>query len=85
MPNARNLSPDDIARLMPVDPDDIRQSIAHGPRYKGRKRMRQDDSMAAIAADHLVKFLEARGYVLMKRPPSPTDWGSAQSKIPMKD
>jgi hypothetical protein len=86
MPNARDLSPDDIARLVPVDPDDIRQSIAHGLRYDGRKRVRHaDDSMAAIAADHLVKFLEARGYVLMKRPPSPTDWVSAHSTIPMKD
>jgi hypothetical protein len=74
MPNAPPLSPDDISRLVPVDPDDIRQSTAHGLRYDGRKRMRHaDDSLAAIAADHLVRFLEARGYVVLKRPPSPTD------------
>jgi hypothetical protein len=86
MPNAPTLSPDEISRLIPVDPDDIRQSIAHGLRYDGRKRMRHaDDSMAAIAADHLVKFLEARGYVVLKRPPSPTDWISAHSTIPMTE
>jgi hypothetical protein len=62
MPNAKNLSPDEIARLTPADPDDIRQSIAHGLRYDGRKRVRHaDDNMAGIAADHLVRFLEARG------------------------
>jgi hypothetical protein len=86
MPNAQDLSPDDIARLIPADPDDIRQSIAHGLRYDGRKRVRRaDDSMAAIAADHLVRFLEARGYVVMKRPPSASDWISPHTTIPMTD
>lgn len=63
--------PDDPAKLRPVDPDDLRQSLAYALRFNGRrKRFREgDDLMAEITADHIAKHLERCGYVIMREPP----------------
>jgi hypothetical protein len=62
---------DDPAKLRPVDPDDIRQTLAYALSFNGRrKRFRQADGlMAEITADHLAKHLERCGYVIMRKPP----------------
>jgi hypothetical protein len=62
--------PAELPRLKLADPDDLRFSIAHGLRFSiahglrfsGRKRVHYaDNQMADIAAEHLLKHLEARG------------------------
>jgi hypothetical protein len=58
--------PDDPLR--PADPDDLRQALTHALSFDGRKRFRQaDEVMAKITADHLVRYLEMCGYVVMRR------------------
>jgi hypothetical protein len=55
--------------LRPADPDDLGQALAFALSFDGRKRFRQaDEQMARITADHLVRYLEMAGYVVMKRP-----------------
>ncbi len=57
-------------RLLPTTPDELADSIAFGLRFRGRKRVPYaDNSMARIAAEHLVKHLEQSGFVVMKKPP----------------
>ncbi len=64
------LPPEQFARLKVADPEDLKFSIAFGLRFNGRKRIRHaDDHMASIAADYLVKHLEASGYVILQKPP----------------
>jgi hypothetical protein len=59
--------PDDPLR--PADPDDVRQALAFALAFDGRKRFRQgDEPMAKITADHLVRYLEMSGFVVMRRP-----------------
>jgi hypothetical protein len=85
MPDAPKLTPDELARLTVADHDDIRQSVAHGLRFDGRKRIRYaENSMADIAADHLVKHLQAGGYVIMKKPPTYDD-SAHIPRVPLKD
>ena len=61
---------DDPAKLRPVDPDDLRQTLEFALSFDGRKRFRHADGLAAqITADHLVKHLERAGYVIMRGPP----------------
>lgn len=62
---------DDPAKLRPVDPDDLRQSLAYALRFNGRRKMfrQADDLMAEITADHLARHLDRCGYVIMKKPP----------------
>jgi hypothetical protein len=79
------LTPEDLARLRPVDTEDLKFSIAFGLRFSGRKRIRHaDDHMANIAADYLVKHLEASGYVILQKPPAPRhrapDYGPDHSR-----
>jgi hypothetical protein len=67
-----DITHEDLARLKPADHDDLLFSIAHGLRVNGRKRIRHaDDHMASIAADYLLRNLEASGYVIMRKPPRP--------------
>jgi hypothetical protein len=76
---------DELSRLTIADHDDIRQSVAHGLRFDGRRRVRYaEDNLANIAADHLVKYLQAGGYVILKRPPT-YDGTAHIPRIPMKD
>ena len=65
------LTPEQLARLKPADIEDLKFSIAFGLRFSGRKRIRHaDEHMANIAADYLVKHLEASGYVILQKPPA---------------
>ena len=73
-----DLMPDDKARLMEVDPDDLRQTLSYALLYDGRKRNHRAESFgAAIVADHLVQALKRSGYVVMRKPVShePIDYG----------
>jgi hypothetical protein len=55
--------------LSPADPDDLRQALAFALTFDGRKQFRNADEIAArITADHLVRYLEMAGYVVMRRP-----------------
>jgi hypothetical protein len=84
MPDAPQLTPDELSHLSVAGHDDIRQAVAHGLRFDGRKRIRYaDDSLANIAADHLVRHLESCGYMILKKPTSPHV--SPHSTIPMTD
>lgn len=55
--------------LRPASEEEIAETLAHGLRYEGRRRVHQADlAMARITAERLVRHLHACGYVLMKRP-----------------
>ena len=61
---------DDPANLHPADADELRLAISMALQRDGRRRFRHgDDLMAKLVADHLVRYLEARNYVVMRRPP----------------
>jgi hypothetical protein len=63
---------DDPAKLSPADPDELRLAISLALQRDGRRRFRHsDDLMAKLVADHLVRYLEQRNYVIMQRPPGP--------------
>ncbi len=63
---------DDPAGLTPADPDELRLALSLALQRDGRRRFRHgDELMAKIVADHLVQYLEARNYVVMRRPPQP--------------
>jgi hypothetical protein len=60
--------PDDPS-LRPADPDDLRQALAFALAFDGRRRFKQaDELMARLTADHLVRYLEMAGFVVMRRP-----------------
>jgi hypothetical protein len=57
-------------KLTPADPNDLADAIAFALRYSGRKRVHQaDEYMARIAAERIVRHLEAARFVVMRRPP----------------
>jgi hypothetical protein len=61
---------DDPVNLRPADPDELRLAISLALQRDGRRRFRQsDDLMAKLVADHLVRYLEQRNYVVMQKPP----------------
>ena|SRR5271165_4568109 len=61
--------PDDPAALRPADPDDLRQALAYALTFDGRKQFRtSSEMMARITAEHLARYLEMAGFVVMKRP-----------------
>jgi hypothetical protein len=61
---------DDPANLRPADPDELRLAISMALQRDGRRRFRHsDDLMAKLVADHLVRYLEERNYVILRRPP----------------
>jgi len=70
---------DDPAKLSPADPEDLRFTLSLALQIDGRRRYRQaDELMAKIVADHLVRYLEMRNYVVMRKPPRAghsTSWG----------
>ena len=64
-------------RLLPTTPDELADSIAVALRFRGRKRVHYaDDSIARIAAEHLVKHLQQSGFVVLKKPPSTEGLGA---------
>ncbi len=57
---------------LPVSRDDLVQTIAHGLRFEGRKRIHHaDDFMAHAAAEKLVDHLLRCGYIVTHKPPTP--------------
>jgi hypothetical protein len=62
--------PDEPSALAPADPDDVRRALAFALTFDGRKRFRIADELAAhITAQHLARYLELAGFVVMKKPP----------------
>jgi hypothetical protein len=60
----------DEPKLTPATPDDLAQALAHGLRFNERKRFHQgDELMARITAEHLIRYLELSGFVVMRRAP----------------
>lgn len=58
-------------KLTPVDLSDLAHSVAFALRFNGRKRFHQgDEFMANLTADHIVRYLDRCGYVVMKKPPA---------------
>ena len=67
----------------PRRPRDVRQALAFALSFDGRKRWRQaDDQMARITADHLVRYLEMAGFVVMRRRAEGTspEWREGQDR-----
>jgi hypothetical protein len=61
---------DDPKQLRPADPDDLRRALAFALTFDGRKRFREAEELAArITAEHLARYLERSGFVIMKREP----------------
>ena len=59
---------DSLMGMRPATPEEIADTLAFALRYEGKKRVfHADDAMARITADHLVRALEASGYVVSKR------------------
>jgi hypothetical protein len=77
---------DDPANLTPADPDELRLALSLGLQRDGRRRYRQgDDLMAKLVADHLVRYLEARNFVIMQKPSKPGHSTSAGKPIERSD
>jgi hypothetical protein len=63
---------DAAAKLSPADPDELRLALSLALQHDGRRRFRHgDDIMAKLVADHLVRYLEERNFVVMRKPPRP--------------
>jgi hypothetical protein len=63
---------DGAAKLSPADPDELRLALSLALQQDGRRRFRHaDDIMAKLVADHLVRYLEDRNFVIMRKPPGP--------------
>ena len=61
---------DDVPNLSPADPDELHLAPSLALQRDGRRRFRHvDDLMAKLVADHLIRYLEARNYVVMQKPP----------------
>jgi hypothetical protein len=60
---------DDPANLRPADPDELRLATSSG-RFPAPFR-RGDDVMTKLVADHFVRHLEDRNYVILRRPLAP--------------
>ncbi|HEY3620924.1 MAG TPA: hypothetical protein VGL12_00720 [Roseiarcus sp.] len=59
-------------KLTPADPSDLAQAIAFALRFNRRKRYHEGDKlMADLTADHIVRYLDNAGYVVIKKPPAP--------------
>jgi hypothetical protein len=62
--------PDEATPPTPADPDDVRRALAFALTFDGRRRFRHAEELAArITAEHLARYLEMAGFVVMKRPP----------------
>lgn len=63
---------DDAAKMSPADPDELRLALSLALQCDGRRRFRHgDDLMAKLVADHLVRYLEARNFIIMQKPSKP--------------
>jgi hypothetical protein len=62
--------PDDD-KLTPADPSDLAHSISFALRVEGRKRFHWgDEFMANPTVNHIVRYLERAGYVVLKKQPA---------------
>jgi hypothetical protein len=60
--------PDAEEKRSPADPADLADAIAFALRYSGRRRVHKaDDYIAKIAAERIVRHLEAARFVVMRR------------------
>jgi len=60
---------DDPTKLRPADPDELRLALSLALQRDGRRQFRHgDDLMAKLVADHLVRYLEERNYIVMQKP-----------------
>jgi hypothetical protein len=72
--------------LSPVDPDDLRQTLAFALTFDGRKRFRHADELAArITADHLARHIERCGFVVMRGAPRAGHSTSAGRRVGQDD
>jgi hypothetical protein len=56
--------------LRPADPDELRLTLSLALRQDGRRRFpHSGELMANLTADHLIRWLESRNFVVMQRPP----------------
>ena len=77
---------EDAPGLRPATESEILFDLAFALRHDGRRAFRTADGMmAAITADHLLKFLERAGYVLMKKPLAPSHSAPRTYKVPGED
>ena len=61
----------DEDKLTPADPSDLAHSISFALRFEGRKRFHWgDEFMANRTVNHIVRYLERAGYVVMKKQPA---------------
>lgn len=61
--------PNNEDRLRPAADHDLIRAIAHALQFQRRKRVHHADSFVArIAAERLVNYLRAFGFILMKKP-----------------
>ena len=61
---------DDPPQLRPATPDEIADALAFALRFNGRRRFdKGNELMAKITAEHLVRYLEQAGFVVMRKPP----------------
>lgn len=62
---------DDTAQLVPASRDDLASALSFALRFDGRKVWRRaDDLTAKIAAEHLVRYLDTAGFVVMRKAPA---------------
>jgi hypothetical protein len=62
----------DLSKLRSASDDDIKQCIAHGLLFRGRKRTHDfDHRLADIAASVLLEHLMRSGFVILKKPEAP--------------
>lgn len=77
---------DDAVNLAPDDPDELRLALSLALQRDGRRRFRHsDDIMAKLVADHLVRYLEERNFVIMRRTPRPGHSTSAGMPVQLGD
>jgi hypothetical protein len=73
---------DGPAKLVPADPDELRLALSLALQRDGRQRFRHgDDLMAKLVADYLIRYLEKRNLVVMRRPPGPGHSTSSGSPV----
>ncbi|MCE2576699.1 MULTISPECIES: hypothetical protein [Komagataeibacter] len=64
--------------LRPASLEEIEASLSHGLRYDGRRKVHTaDEMMARITAERLVAYLQACGYVILRRTGAPAPSTSA--------
>jgi hypothetical protein len=75
--------PDEPPNLRPADPDELRLNLSLALRMDGRRRFRHgDELMANVTADHLIRWLEERNYVVMQKAPQTSGFSHIAQGLP---